>query len=178
MVTIAIALLIIAAVAIVAWPFFSETPEADWSATSSPDLALENLVTRRDATYAAIKELESDHAMGKLSDQDYRVMRAKYETRAVGILQELDGLSATQSRPARTYENGEVIEQQVRQLRKNPSCPKCGTPHEPNDAFCAKCGTVLRGARCPSCGTRSVVGDKFCARCGLELKARSNGQVT
>jgi len=40
----------------------------------------------------AIKDLENDHAMGKLSDADYRTLRAKYETKAVAILQELDSL--------------------------------------------------------------------------------------
>jgi hypothetical protein len=163
--SIAIALLIVAAVAIVAWPYFSPVAAANRLPNGS-DPALESLVTQRDATYAAIKDLEFDHTMGKLSDADYKGMRTKYETKAVAILQELDGLKKAPPPRARSGENAESIEQEVQRLRRGAKCPQCGAPHAANDVFCAKCGTALRGIRCPKCGTRAAIGDMFCARCG------------
>ncbi len=167
-ITIAIALMIVTSVAIVAWPFYSPVAESA-SAAGSSNPMVENLVSQRDATYAAIKELEFDRAMGKLSDADYRGMRAKYETKAVAILQELDGLKKAPLQRARSVESSDSIEQEVQRLRRTAQCPKCSTPHSASDAFCAKCGTPLRGIRCPKCGTRAATGDRFCARCGAVL---------
>lgn len=177
MVTIAIALTIVAAIAVVAWPFFNPAEEADSLLATSADPVVEGLVVQRDAAYAAIKDLEFDHEMGKLSDTDYRSMRSKMESKAVALLQELDGhqLSGEQ-RVGADAEDDDSIEREIQSLRRAPrtpvglACPKCGTAHAAGDAFCAKCGTSLRGARCPNCGTRASVGDKFCARCGARVK--------
>jgi hypothetical protein len=166
--SIAIALMIVAAVAIVAWPYFNPAADVDRLPNGS-DPALEHLVTQRDATYAAIKDLEFDHTMGKLSDGDYKGLRAKYEIKAVAILQELDGMKRAQPRSARSAESADSIEQQVQRLRRGAKCPQCGAPHAANDVFCAKCGTALRGIRCPKCGTRAAIGDMFCAGCGAVL---------
>lgn len=171
-ISIVIALIIIAAVAFVAYPLFKRSEELDVAFVGLIDPNLENLVTQRDATYAAIKDLENDHTMGKLSDVDYRSLRAKYEMKAVAILQELDGMGASKA-TSRDMSMDEVIEREVGRLRRGLSdgtaCPKCGTPHAPEDVFCAKCGTSLRGVRCPSCGRRAAVGDKFCGKCGSAI---------
>lgn len=45
--------------------------------------------------YSAIKEAEFDRQMGKLSEEDYRFIREKYEARAVEALARLD----TQAKP-------------------------------------------------------------------------------
>lgn len=174
MVTIAIALLIIACVAVVAYPFFANGEQDDVALPASTDPVVENMIVTRDATYAAIKELEFDHAMGKLSDADYKMMRARYETKAVAILQQLDELHKARGNGKRAHVSDDDLEQEVLRLRRETkalTCPKCGTPHSTADAFCAKCGTPLRGVRCPDCGTRAAVGDKFCPRCGSRLGA-------
>jgi rRNA maturation endonuclease Nob1 len=165
--------MIVAAVAIVAWPYYAQTREFDASFVADP--VLEDLIVQRDATYAAIKDLEFDHAIGKLSDADYKSLRAKYETKAVAILQELDGLQAAQVKRASLLTDDEMLEREVQRLRRGASsgsssnCPKCGSAYAAGDAFCAKCGASLRGVRCPACGTRAAIGDKFCARCGTQV---------
>ena len=167
MITIAIALMIITAIAFVAYPLFQRSDELDVAFVGLTDPVYENLVVQRDATYSAIKDLENDHAMGKLSDGDYRSLRAKYETKAVAILQELDSMNGPKSNSAVSQD--EAIEREVGRLRRasvTGKCPKCGTPHAAEDVFCAKCGTSLRGVRCPSCGKRAALGDKFCSKCG------------
>lgn len=172
MITLAIALMIIVAFAFVAYPLFQRSEELDVAFVGLTDPVYENLIAQRDATYLAIKDLENDHAMGKLSDADYRTLRAKYETKAVAILQELDSMNG--ARASRVAVTDEVIEREVGRLRRalvagSTSCPKCGTPHAPEDVFCAKCGVSLRGVRCPSCGKRAAVGDKFCSKCGSPI---------
>lgn len=166
--TILIALIVIAVVVIVAYPLFKPVPIV---APESSHPVLEELVSQRDAMYAAIKDLENEYATGKLSETDYRSLRAKYEAKAVALLQELDRVVATLPRP----ETDDAIEREVARLRRAAAqedaltCPQCGAPYAAEDVFCAKCGTSLRGARCPTCGTRAPVGDKFCRQCGTAL---------
>ncbi len=175
MVTVAIALIVVVVIAVVAWPYFDPSADSAASFNTGADPILENLVVQRDAAYAAIKDLEFDYAMGKLSETDYKSMRAKSETKAVAILQELDGREVTHNKNGNGATKEEKIEREVRRLRRGTAstnsvrCIKCGSLHRPEDAFCAKCGTSLRGARCPTCGTRAALGDKFCARCGARI---------
>jgi len=52
---------------------------------------------------------------------------------------------------------------------KSPyACPSCGTPFNPGDKFCSKCGANI-GNRCPQCGLPNKPGDKFCYACGTQL---------
>jgi len=48
------------------------------------------LERERDLAYAAIKEAEFDHAMGKLSPEDYAALRARYEAEALRALTVLE----------------------------------------------------------------------------------------
>ncbi len=42
----------------------------------------------------AIKELEFDHGMGKLSDADFKAVSERYKLRAIQVMRELDGSDA------------------------------------------------------------------------------------
>lgn len=165
--TILIALIVVVVVVIVAYPLFK--PQVALPEPSYP--VLEELVRQRDAMYAAIKDLENEYATGKLSEADYRSLRAKYEAKAVTLLQELDRVVATLPRA----ETDDTIEREVARLRRASKkedarmCPQCGAPYAAEDVFCTKCGAALRGARCPSCGARAAIGDKFCRQCGTAL---------
>lgn len=173
MATIVIALLIIGVVAFVAYPLLQSTRARVVELEGASDMVLEGLVSQRDAMYAAIKDLENDHALGKLSDVDYRSLRAKYEAKAVAILQELDHVIGAKPR-ARPARDDEAIEREIARLRRAKTnsalkCPQCGAVQSPDDVFCARCGASLRGARCPACGNRAAIGDKFCSKCGQAL---------
>ncbi|MEX2237876.1 MAG: zinc ribbon domain-containing protein [Dehalococcoidia bacterium] len=62
-------------------------------------------------------------------------------------------------------------------MAATPPCPRCGTPAQPDDIFCARCGTSLSSSPaapgpepCAACGVVSAPGDQFCAGCGGALK--------
>lgn len=102
------------------------------------------LAEQRDAVYAAIRELDFDHRMGKVDDEDYRRMRGDFTQQAVGVLKELD-------RNNGKTRAGDEVEQAVAALRRKG---KGGSPST---------------AACPSCGTRAKPGDRFCAQCGEKV---------
>lgn len=62
------------------------------SSSAEPEEAAEWEKQKADA-YSAIKEAEFDRQMGKLSEEDYRFIREKYEARAVEALARLDALA-------------------------------------------------------------------------------------
>lgn len=102
------------------------------------------LMEQRDALYAAIRELDFDHRMGKVDDEDYRRMRGDYTQQAVSLLKEVDRGNG-RSRAA------DDVEQEVASFRKKggqgqaqaSSCPSCGAKVKPNDRFCARCGSKV-----------------------------------
>jgi len=70
----------------VVYPFFQRFQEASAGGNERRKVLQE----RKSEALAAIKELELDFQMGKLSAEDYQALRAKYEAQAVAVLKELD----------------------------------------------------------------------------------------
>src|SRR5262245_33286890 len=84
-------LLLIGAVAMfVAAPLFR--PESEPHDTGGQEGRTARWEKQKADAYAAIKEAEFDQQMGKLTEEDYRRLREKYETRALEALAELDRL--------------------------------------------------------------------------------------
>ncbi len=73
-ITMAIMAVLSVAVAVyIAWPLLVGRPDEEREGAEGEGASvLDALLVQKDATYSAIKELESDHAMGNLSAQDYR----------------------------------------------------------------------------------------------------------
>lgn len=87
------ALLTLATVVLVSWPFLREpAPRQDELASFDREerqrLAL---IEERDRALAALKELEFEHRTGKIADGDYRELVGPLRRRAAGAIRELDG---------------------------------------------------------------------------------------
>jgi NADH pyrophosphatase NudC (nudix superfamily) len=77
---------------------------------------------------AAIKEAEFDRTMGKLSEEDFASLRARYRTQALAAIAALEA-----ARPAA----GGATETRF--------CGHCGAALTPRTNFCPACGTATRG---------------------------------
>jgi rubrerythrin len=134
--TIAIGLLLaIAAAVYVAAPFFSSAAARD-AAGSKPVTASERerLERQKLDAYAAIKELEFDYRMHKLSDADFAAIRHKYAAQALEAIAALDAAKAVQPR--------QVAE--GRRRGRIAFCPSCGVSVPARAKFCPACGRSLR----------------------------------
>lgn len=154
----------------------------------------EELLSRRDAAYGAIRELDFEYQLGNLSSQDYEDLRAHYRDRAAGVLQQLDALEREEAasrgqgrrQPQRDGGAQDEIEQALALLRQQRegralsppgrrhtataagTCPTCHQAVNQGDRFCGNCGTdQLR--LCPACATPREPTERFCARCGERL---------
>lgn len=121
--------------AFVAYPFFKRGLR---SGISIEDEKYRELYSKRNTTYAMLKELEFDFQSGILTEEDFRELEARYRRKAISILRATDDLEKG------TGAEGE-IEDQVQELRQGQGrfCTQCGQAFRESDRFCSGCGTRL-----------------------------------
>jgi hypothetical protein len=151
-------IIVLGVLAFIAYPLFKTSPE---ERTETP-IALDGLLSQRDAAYDAIRDLDFDFQMGKLSESDYATMRERYRGRAAVALEQIDESSRTSA--------GSLAEEQIAALRAAKRVTVA-----PDDAIEREIALrrARKGAtadsRCPNCGTPNTAGDTFCAKCGNKL---------
>ncbi|MAE69236.1 MAG: hypothetical protein CME06_02075 [Gemmatimonadetes bacterium] len=89
---------------------------------------LADLERERAALLRSVRDLDFDHQMGKLSDEDYRPLRDELRARGVAITKELDA-----RRSAGAKKRGASA----------PVCSECGATVRRKDRYCASCGASL-----------------------------------
>lgn len=186
------AVLIGVAFYVVALPLVQHARRNTFTATTSSEQEqLAELLARRDAAFQALRELNFDHRVGKITDDDFAAFEAHLKQHAAETLRALDRWEA---------ESGDDIEAAMEQairsrkagLTSQPTgepparpdgrtCPKCGKPALTADKFCGKCGTALSARvlvmappaslTCPQCGQPHHSDDRFCGKCGAPLGA-------
>lgn len=139
------------------------------------------LETRRGQSLAALKELDFDREMGKLSDADYESLRRTYTAEALAALRdeagEPAGPPAAGANSDADVDAGEpdaaeaLIAARARRLTGASGCARCGTRPEADARFCSQCGTALGSAACRQCGAGLRPDGRFCDRCGTAAAA-------
>jgi len=104
----------------------------------------------------AIKELEFDRAMGKVSEKDFAEMSARLRARAARLMRQLDAgvgyrdeierevakrIGAVPQAAAEPI--AEAAEVVAPSAKPAAFCTSCGAPRGPADRFCAQCGKAL-----------------------------------
>jgi hypothetical protein len=171
--TVIVAILIsAAAIAYVVWPLVRSGP----APIVIEDDHLTELMARKDAALAAIKDLEFDYRTAKLSEEDYQRMDQRLRRQAIGYMQQIEKLA-----PESAQMDGR-IEAEIANLRKigaaapaPASQPTAGpAPAPPAHVDSAPAPTLY----CTSCGKPVQPTHKFCAHCGAPVTAAvvtSNG---
>jgi rubrerythrin len=97
-----------------------------------------NKVTTTDQyeeTLVALRDLDFDHTTGKITDDDYSVLRAELLVKAS---------QALEAKKQKEQEFDSLIESAIQNRKKAKSssqfCGKCGHIIEPSDRFCTGCG--------------------------------------
>lgn len=156
----------------VAYPIILRSSTARPAAVSAQE-TLDELLAQREAAFQALRELNFDHRVGKITDEDFVAFEAHLKQVAADALRALD---AWETEADDKVER--AIERAIRARRTAPghACPTCGQPGKPEDKFCASCGAAFivqaappTNSACPACGLPYQQGDRFCAKCGAAL---------
>jgi hypothetical protein len=120
--------------------------------TPKPEDILEALKNKKNGAYATIRELEFDLSMGKLTEEDFQILKGQYTQEAVGYMKEMDKLESLQETLSKPVDTGfeEEIEQGDEEIRSHISterkyiyCTSCGKMAEVESRFCVACGANL-----------------------------------
>jgi ribosomal protein L37E len=128
--------------------------------TPQPTDILKELKNKKNGAYAAIKELEFDLSMGKLTEEDFQILKRQYTQEAVGYMKEIDKIEFSQAAFSKLADTvpEEENEQGVTAIRNHKSNQR-------------------KHIYCTSCGAKSAVESRFCAACGSNLRKRRKNSL-
>jgi rRNA maturation endonuclease Nob1 len=118
----------------VAMPFFGQEAQEDLPAPE-PVADRDKFERQKREAYAAIKEAELDHQMGKLSEADFALLTDKYRQQARAAIAALES-------PQRA--DDEVA---ARLPARIAYCATCGQKLPSKANFCPACGRAVRDDR-------------------------------
>jgi zinc ribbon protein len=143
----AAALLIVAGVALyVAAPLFG----GSGAGAEAEDLELERLTHERSLAVQALKELDFDRQMSKLSERDYAALRAPLEARALAAMSEIERVRLAHAADAERRPAPPPAPHAVPAARtagKVRYCPQCGRRLRTDANFCIECGAAVSPLR-------------------------------
>ena len=130
----------LAALALVLEPLACPSTPADRSAAGEDPFAdpLESESPKVRAL-VALREIEFDRATGKLSEEDYVRLKAKYEAAAIAAIEAEEQGAAVASTPR-------VAPPGAATRSRSTTCPRCGPRPEAAPIFCSSCGRSLVAA--------------------------------
>lgn len=127
---------------------------------------LKSLNNQKDNLFTAIRDIEFDYGLGKLSKEDFVELNSKYKIEAAVVLKEIDSLESQYAnedmssdieqeimsyrKSGRTNQNLDLeLEKEISMFRSSQSasatnsCSNCGAYYNLEDVFCSKCGEKL-----------------------------------
>jgi hypothetical protein len=125
----------------------------DLEALAARRHGVDDLGEQKNRVLRALKDLESEHALGKIDDTDYGSFVARYRDEAKTVMRQMDlevaPLREQAERIAQDYlEKRSLLDGGITESAPasdaRPTCASCATSNEPDAAFCKKCGTSMR----------------------------------
>ena len=101
----------------------------------------------------SIKELEFDHAMGKVSSSDFDLMARRLRTQALALMKQLDTdmpgyrdeIERELAKRLAIEVDGDTTPLAGPQPTDSTVCASCGTENDTDAKFCKGCGSSLEG---------------------------------
>ena len=124
-------ILIILMMIYVGWPYRLRLHEVDnrYMNGMAKEEVLNELQETQNSFLQAIKEIEFDHEVGQLSDEDFNEMNAKYRGKTIEIMKSMDRLE--------NEENSGLTS-------GDEMCPVCSATRSGGDRFCHNCGAQFQ----------------------------------
>jgi hypothetical protein len=168
----------------VLWPLLKTGP----TPVMVEDDRLSDLLARKDATLAAIKELEFDYRVGKLSEEDYNRYDQRLRRQAMALIQQIEQLA-----PESNSADKELEEEIARRRKTSPTPGAVRAGSDVSDATIeaeilrrrkaiqptpalvappvqvAAVESATKLSFCTNCGNRLDPQHNFCGVCGAPV---------
>ncbi len=95
----------------------------------------EHLEERRARIYEALRDLQFEFRVGKLSEADYQRTKTNLQTELAAVLAQLDAAKGAQVKPARAAAAAAPVPGTV--------CPHCNAKFPTPLKFCGECGKAM-----------------------------------
>ena len=132
----------------------------DLEAIAARRHGVDDLGEQKTRVLRALKDLETEHALGKIDDADYGALATRYRDEAKAVMRQMDlevaPLREEAERLAQDYLQKKLVapapgEPAGRSERAGvsdarPTCASCLTSNDPDAAFCKKCGSAMKDA--------------------------------
>lgn len=127
---------------------------------------LSALLAERERALSALQELDFDHKLGKVPEEDYPVQRASLLQKGAEVLKRLDELT-----PQKTADNNDVRIERALAARRRKTAAQNMTDDDIESLIAKrrKGRTAKAAGFCPKCGKAVMTSDKFCPSCGNAL---------
>ena len=174
----------VGALAFVVWPLLKPGP----APVMVEDDRLTELLGRKDAVMMAIKDLEFDYQVGKLSEEDYQLYDQRLRRQAIALLQQIEevapqsadmdaAMEAEIAQRRRVLDPARAAVKPAAVVAASAPVPLAATVPATAPALAVAAaapvgnGTVSGSAPrfCTNCGSRLEAHHKFCANCGTPV---------
>ncbi len=131
-----------------------------------------SLMAEYERVLGALQELDFDHRLGKIPEEEYPLLRAELLKKGTALLQELEALRERISEAEAERRLEATLEERHAQRTQESSA---GLSDEELERLLARRRAARKGKGegfCPACGHPFMEGDRFCSSCGLALHQR------
>ena len=134
----------------------------DLEALAARRHGVDELSEQKTRVLRALKDLETEHALGKIDDADYGSIVTRYRDEAKTVMRQMDlevaPLREAAERVAREYLEKRGVAAVAGEpvagagawagaaVDVRPTCASCQTSNDPDAAFCKKCGSAMKDA--------------------------------
>ena len=128
---------------------------------------LKSLDNQKETLYSAIRDIDFDFELGKLSKEDFIELKNQYKFEAAGVLKEIDQIQNQGGTKTPDYE----LEQEILTYRKRKpdSYSDDNKIQEGISAFKSASNKTNTDHKCSGCGSEYSSADLFCSKCGASL---------
>jgi aminopeptidase N len=129
----------------------------DLEALAARRHGMDDLGEQKTRLLRALKDLETEHALGKIDDADYGAIVARYRDETKAVMRQMDlevaPLREAAERVAREYLDKRGVATTAEPVASSeptapvdarPTCASCRTSNDPDAAFCKKCGSAMK----------------------------------
>lgn len=162
----------------IARPFYEPRLVEEEGLTQREDHDLSGLLAERDRILTALQELEFDHVLGKIPEEDYPAQRAGLVQQGAEVLRRLDQLQvAGVNHEVVNSDAVDRVEAEIAQRRadtaRQPVTPNVGIAADDDIEVALAQRRRQRQEKsagfCPQCGGPVQKSDRFCPKCGKVL---------